>query len=66
MVEVQATADGRCNIVGQHSGRRKIGNSDCGGSRPVAGVDSTPFDVAVRSETDVRAEQEFFERSSWN
>ena len=35
----------RCNIVGQHSGRRKIGNSDCGGSSPVAGVDSTPFDV---------------------
>ena len=43
VVEVQATGDGRCNIVGQHSGRRKIGNSDWGGSSPVAGVDSNPL-----------------------
>ena len=29
----------------EHSGRREIGNSNCGGSSPVAGVDSKTFDV---------------------
>ena len=45
MVEVQATGDGGRNIVRQLCGRREIGHCNCGGSTPVAGEDTTPFDV---------------------
>ena len=63
VVEVQATGD---DVIGQHSGRLEIGNSNCGGSSPIAVVDSTLFDVEQLDVTRFACRGGFFARSSWN
>ena len=40
VVEVQATGD---DVIGQHSGRLEIGNSNCGGEQPSCGRGLNPF-----------------------